>query len=435
MQQGFKKYTILIVASFLLFLAYSPPMQSLVNLPSHQKVAVGDELNIGLEFPGLLLEKFSIHHEKNNNIFTFDVNEKNVTVPALLDPGEFDLKLKLFGLIPIKTINVDVFPDIQLIPGGHAVGVILRTEGVLVVGYSPIIDNKGNVYNPAQDAGIEIGDTIVKINNVKVLTDEQVAETINKIGSQGKNLIFTIKRNNKYYQKEMKPFFCSETNKYRIGLYVRDNAGGIGTLTFIDPATKKYGALGHIISDNKTNTEIDIKKGQLVRSSIEGINRGKRGYPGEKIGIFIDNKGLGTIDINSEAGIFGTLGVIDVFQNVHAKPMPVGFSNQVEKGQAEILTVIEGQKVEKFDIIIEKVFPGRSDGKSMIIKIVDPKLLETTGGIIQGMSGSPIIQNGRIIGAVTHVFINDPTRGYGIFIEDMLYEAQIIDKNLKNLGA
>ena len=167
MQQGFKKYTILIVASFLLFLAYSPPMQSLVNLPSHQKVAVGDELNIGLEFPGLLLEKFSIHHEKNNNIFTFDVNEKNVTVPALLDPGEFDLKLKLFGLIPIKTINVDVFPDIQLIPGGHAVGVILRTEGVLVVGYSPIIDNKGNVYNPAQDAGIEIGDTIVKLTMSK----------------------------------------------------------------------------------------------------------------------------------------------------------------------------------------------------------------------------------------------------------------------------
>ena len=201
MQQGFKKYIILILASFLLLLTFSPPMQSFINLPSHQKVAVGDELNIGLEFPRLLLEKLSIHHGKNNKVFTFDLNEKNVTVPVLLGPGEFDLKLKLFGLIPIKTINVDVFPDIQLIPGGHAVGVVLKTEGVLVVGYSPIIDNKSNVYSPAQEAGIEIGDTIVKINNIKVLTDEQVAETINKAGSQGKNLIFTIKRNNKYYQK------------------------------------------------------------------------------------------------------------------------------------------------------------------------------------------------------------------------------------------
>lgn len=436
MPKGFKKPLIIILV-FFFFLTFSTPVQSFLTLPTHQKISVGDELSLGLKFPPGFLEQLSIEINDGQDILDFKNTKFNFAdiSPVALEPGHVNLQLKLFGIIPIKKINVDVVQNIKVYPGGQAIGVLLRTQGILIVGQSPIIDANGEAHLPAKKAGIEIGDTIVKVNDHYINTDDQLARLINELGSKQESINILIKRNNNFLIKKITPIYCSETKTYRIGLYVRDNAGGVGTLTFFDPISRKYGALGHMISDSDTNQQINIKNGKLVRASIQGIQIGKRGQPGEKVGIFVENSSLGDIQINSFCGIFGSLRDLKIINSYFSQPLPIAYANQIKTGYAEILTVVENENVEKFSINIEKVMPGRNDGKSMIIRITDPKLIKKTGGIIQGMSGSPIIQNGKIIGAVTHVFINDPTRGYGIFIENMLKEAGLIkQKDLKILG-
>jgi len=435
--KSFRKSLIIFLTLFL-FLTFSPPIQSYLSLPTQQKISVGDKLSLGLELPPTFSEQLSIEINDGQSILDFSQKTYNeaTTSPVALQPGKVNLQLKLFGVIPLKKINVDVVENIKVFPGGQAVGVILRTQGILVVGQSPIIDVNGDSQFPAKDAGIEIGDTIVKINNISIQTDDQLARLINELGTKKEKINITVKRNNVYHTKEITPIYCPETKTYRIGLYVRDNAGGVGTLTFFDPVTNRYGALGHMICDSETNQQINIKKGKLVRASIQGIEIGKRGKPGEKVGLFVDNSDLGSIEVNSYCGIFGSLKQDDLKTNYYSEPLPIAYANQIKTGYAEILTVIENEKIEKFAISIEKIMTGRTDGKNMIIRITDPVLLNKTGGIIQGMSGSPIIQNGKIIGAVTHVFVNDPTRGYGIFIEDMLGEAGIINyKESDDIGA
>jgi len=433
--KSFRK-TLGIFLTFFLFLTLFSPVQSYLTLPSEQKISVGDRLTLGLEFPQSFLDQLSIEINQDQSILNFQGNTFDYSriLPVALEPGQVNLRLKLFGVIPLKNINVDVVENIKLFPGGQAVGVILRTQGILIVGQSPIIDQDGNTHFPAKDAGIAIGDTVVSINNISMQTDEQLAREINELGSKNKEIIMVIKRNNTLFTKIITPIFCPETKTYRIGLYVRDNAGGVGTLTFFDPISQKYGALGHMICDVETNQQINIKKGKLVRASIKGIEVGKRGRPGEKIGMFVDNSDLGDIQINSYCGIFGEMNQNKLANNFYPQPLPIAYTNQIETGYAEILTVVENEKVEKFSINIDKIIMGRTDGKNMIIRITDSELISKTGGIIQGMSGSPIVQKGKIVGAVTHVFVNDPTRGYGIFIEDMLNKAGIIE-NVNNLGA
>ena len=432
MPKSFRKTLLFLSISFLV-LTFFPPIQSYLALPTEQKISVGDKLSLGVDFPQTISERLRVEISNGESILNFPQNSFNFAEqsPIALEPGQINLQLKLFGIIPLKSINVDVVDNVKLYPGGQSVGVILRTQGVLIVGQSPIIDQKGNTHFPAKDAGIETGDTIVKVNDVFIQTDDQLAWIVNQLGVADKTILLTIKRNNKYLTKEIKPIFCPETKTFRIGLYVRDNAGGVGTLTFFEPLTGKYGALGHMISDTQTNQQINIKKGKLVRASIQGIEIGRKGKPGEKIGTFVDNSELGDIQVNSYCGIFGTINNDVLDRSYYPQPLPIAYANQITIGKAEILTVLENEKVEKFTISIEKIMTNRNDGKNMIIRIEDPILLKKTGGIIQGMSGSPIIQNGKIVGAVTHVFVNDPTRGYGIFIENMLIEAGIttaIDK-------
>ena len=242
-------------------------------------------------------------------------------------------------------------------------------------------------------------------------------------------MILHIQRQNREMIKEITPIYCAESKSYRIGLLIRDNAGGVGTLTFVDPETMEYGALGHMISNNETQSKINILKGKLVTAQIQGIKKGTSGYPGEKIGRFVSNFSLGTIEKNTTAGIFGVLTDENVLtESSYTQALPTAAPNQIVLGPAQIFTAIDGNKVECFDVEIEKVMPAHKDGKGLVVRVTDPVLLEKTGGIVQGMSGSPIIQNGRIIGAVTHVFINDPTRGYGILIHDMLQETSILDE-------
>jgi len=338
--KGFRK----LLTAFLIYaivFTIIPPVQSYLTLPTEQKISVGDQLSIGLNFPQSLLEQVSIQINDGKEILNASKNQLlnlKDNFPVAHEPGKINLKLKLFGVIPLKEIKVNVVPNIKLYPGGQAVGVLLRTDGVLIVGQSPIIDKNGEAQFPAKEAGIRVGDTITKVNGHIIQTDDQLAKFINDLGSQNKTIKLTIKRSNKIFTREISPIYCLETNTYRIGLFVRDNAGGVGTLTFYDPQTHKYGALGHMIANSETNQQINIKNGKLVKASIEGIHAGKKGQPGEKMGVFVEKSDLGNIEANSFCGIFGTLSHYSkVKNNVYPSPIPVGFANQVKLGSAEIL--------------------------------------------------------------------------------------------------
>lgn len=418
--------SLLIVATF-----FSSSVQSYYFLPHEQMVSVGDKLNLNLNLPQNILRNLSIEVEDADNLLQLSGNTFNLmnNTPVALEPGQLNLQLRLFGLIPLKKINVDVVPGYKLIPGGHSIGVLLRTEGVMVVGYSPVRVKDGFAI-PAKDAGIEPGDVITHINDTKVYSDEQVAKLVNAYGKINEEIYFTINHEESIFKKQIIPIYCEETKTYRIGLFIRDNAGGVGTLTFIDPNSNKYGALGHLIADGETNRKININSGKIVFASVHGIEIGQRGKPGEKIGLFVDNSTLGNIQQNMQSGIYGEIST-KINNNIYKEGLPVAFANQIQKGEASILTVVEDQKIEEFKITIEKTMIYKADGKEMVIRITDPKLIKKTGGIIQGMSGSPIIQNGKIIGAVSHVFVNDPLKGYAVSIETMLKEAGILNNKLE----
>jgi stage IV sporulation protein B len=334
--------------------------------------------------------------------------------------------LNFFGFLP-KSNEVEK-PKIEVLPGGHSIGVTLQTKGVLVVGYAPIINTEGKEAYPAKDSGVEVGDIILKINGTKALNDYQVAQEIDKSCRENKTINLEIKHKGQINQKTIQPVYCSETQRYRVGLYIRDEAAGVGTLTFLDPKTNTFGALGHVITDIDTNDQIELSEGKVVESTIYAIEKGKKGDPGEKIGTFMINSSFsGKIVKNSSSGVFGNCeGTIN--NPYFSSPVPIAWKSEIKTGPAKMYTVIKDNTIQEFDISIEKIMHYRSDNKNMIVKVTDPELLEKTGGIVQGMSGSPIIQNGKLVGAITHVFVNDATRGYGVFIEKMLNESGLISK-------
>lgn len=382
-----------------------------------------------------------------NEVVAFDNQSSSIDVPALgnnvdigssgdsiyaIDssvfyaekPGNSQLMYEVAGL-PIKKVDVSVLDDLRVIPGGQSIGVQLHTLGVLVVGHHQI-KGENKMVSPGEDANIQVGDVILKINGKEIKGMEDVKPFVEKAGKEDKKLNLTIKRGKETLKTTLDPVMDDKENEYRIGLYIRDSAAGIGTMTFYDPKSKKYGALGHVISDMDTQKPIEIHDGTIVRSKVTSIEKGNNGTPGEKQAKFSlkDNK-IGSIRKNSAFGIFGELN--DPISNGnYDKPMPIALSHQVKEGPAKILTVIEGEEVEEFEVEIVSSVPQKFPAtKGMIIQITDSELLKKTGGIVQGMSGSPIIQDGKIIGAVTHVFVNDPTSGYGVHIEWMLQEAGI----------
>ncbi len=315
--------------------------------------------------------------------------------------------------------------SIQVVPGGQSIGVLLQSKGVMVVGISPIKDNWGKKKNPEAEAGIQVGDIILKINHISVNHDEKIKEIVEQ--NHTKKISLEVKRNQKMMIIKMKPMYCYEAKEYRLGIFVRDGAAGVGTLSFYHPQTKRYGALGHIITDIDTAQKIEVSNGKIVGANIQSIQPGQRGKPGEKIGVF-DNADtiVGSITDNTNYGVFGTLKKIPT-NAYYTNPIPVASRQQIQKGPAEILTVLENNKIEKFSIEIQRIAVS-GNGRDLVIKVTDPRLLKITGGIVQGMSGSPIIQQGLFVGAVTHVFIHDPTQGYGILGEHMLENAGITNQ-------
>lgn len=425
----------IVLAILVIFISFTPQFKSFYSFPVLLKLGVGDELGINLSLPPYLTDNLQVEVDANaEEIFTMPGNSKNLTNffqsgngPIAVKPGETSLKLKLFGLIPIKSVNVDVQPRIELIPGGHAIGILLKAQGVTVIGFAPVKDEAGKEHIPGEEAGLLVGDIIETVNGTPVATDEETAKIIDKLGSKGIPVTLEIKRGNRKNKLTVNPVKCRDTNRYRIGLYIRDSAAGVGTLTFYDPKTQVYGALGHVIADMEINRQIAHGDGKIVHAVIQGIQQARRGQPGEKIGTFQNSGGIfGDIQKNTNYGIFGIMNQ-PIKNDFYRNPIPVAFGSQVKQGPAEILTVIKGNKIEKFSIEIEKINPQRlANGKNLVIKITDPRLLEATGGIIQGMSGSPIIQDGYLVGAVTHVLVNEPSRGYGILAEWMLTETELI---------
>ncbi|MEC0252870.1 SpoIVB peptidase [Bacillus halotolerans] len=361
--------------------------------------------------------------EKSSEAFTVEKDPHEIKVTGKKS-GQSELVYDLAGF-PIKKTKVQVLPDLKVIPGGQSIGVKLHSVGVLVVGFHQINTSEGKK-SPGESAGITAGDIIIEMNGQKIEKMNDVAPFIQKAGNTGESLDLLIKRDKQKIKTKLIPQKDQAEGKYRIGLYIRDSAAGIGTMTFYEPKTKKYGALGHVISDMDTKKPIVVEDGEIVKSTVTSIEKGTGGNPGEKLARFSsERKTIGDINRNSPFGIFGTLHQ-PIKNKISDKALPVAFSNEVKKGPAEILTVIDDDKVEKFDIEIVSTTPQKFPAtKGMVLKITDPRLLKETGGIVQGMSGSPIIQNGKVVGAVTHVFVNDPTSGYGVHIEWMLSEAGI----------
>jgi stage IV sporulation protein B len=323
------------------------------------------------------------------------------------------------------------------VPGGQTIGVKLKSAGIMIVGHHLVTVADNRKISPGEDAKIQVGDLIMSINGTLLNDVSKVSDFVTQAGESKKPLLLIIQRNNVKMSINLQPAYDIIDKTFRLGLYIRDSAAGIGTLTFYAPDQQVYGALGHVITDMDTQTPIIVGGGEIVHSNVTSIAKSHHGEPGEKRAQFFkDSKVLGNIEKNTSFGIFGKMRELPE-HSFRDAAIPVAFAEDVKEGPAQIYTVLEGQKVEKFDIIISHVtrqdFPST---KGMIIKITDPRLLEKTGGIVQGMSGSPILQNGKIIGAVTHVFVNDPTSGYGCFIEWMLQDAGILlKKNDQELKA
>lgn len=419
------------IAVLIIAFSSSPQFRNIYGLPPHMRIIQGEAALFNVNYPLTVTvsqnSTDSIRVKSQSSGYT-------ISRPVFLESvklGHATVEFKLLGLIPIRTVQVDVLPQLRLVPGGHSIGVVLHSRGVIVVGNSPIQTSDGQYVTPAKDAGINVGDLILSINQVPVQSDSQVAEIIDSNG-QGEPLNFLIKRGEEQINVLVKPILCNDTKRYRIGLFVRDSAAGVGTLTFYEPSSRTYGALGHIITDSDTNQPIDCEKGKIVPATVSGIQHGKRGHPGEKIGVFIEeDQLLGNIQKNTQFGIYGHLNAM-LNNDLYSEGIPIASMNQVQTGYAEMLTVVEGQTIERFAIEIQKInLQDSPESKGLVIKVIDPRLLERTGGIVQGMSGSPIIQNGKIVGAVTHVFVHDPTKGYGCFIDWMLMESGIIPQKEK----
>lgn len=330
--------------------------------------------------------------------------------------GQVDLTAKLFGLIPVKCLSASLVEPQELWVSGENVGFYVETEGVLVLDTGEVSDGDSMNYSPALNV-LKSGDYICGVDEQAVSTKEELMEAIND--AKGASVVLSVRRKGEVLQLYIKPR-QDQDGVYRIGAWVRDDLAGIGTLTYIDGAGH-FGALGHCISDVDTGVKLDISEGTLYESTLIGIVKGEKGEPGQLKGAikYVDSGTLGTIWDNSPQGVYGMVGE-DCSLWQQCVTYPVGYKQEIQQSDAQILCELDGQ-IESYDIVITEIqYHEKEENKSILFQVTDPRLLELTGGIVQGMSGSPIIQNGKVVGAVTHVLVNDPTRGYGIFIEEML---------------
>lgn len=326
-------------------------------------------------------------------------------------------KARLLG-IPVKDIKVNVLPHVKVLPCGDVFGVKFFTKGVIVVGMSDIESTEG-ILNPAYKSGIRTGDVIYEINGNDVNTVEEIAQKVDK--SSGNSLEVKFLRDGTSYTTTLIPLMSLSDGKYKTGLWIRDSTAGIGTITYYNPETGEFGGLGHGICDVDTGELMPMLRGNIVDISVTDIVKGIDGVPGEIKGSFGTIR-QGELYGNTEEGVFGRLNTKpDCAFN---EAVEIGESSKIHEGEAYIYSSLGDDKINKYKIELTKIYRNNQDTKNFIFTVTDKELLARTGGIIQGMSGSPIIQDGKLIGAVTHVLVNNPEKGYGIFIENMLAQAE-----------
>ena len=327
--------------------------------------------------------------------------------------GQYEMKTNLFGAIPLKKIKVKVVDKQKVVPSGQVVGIYVETNGLLVIDTDDFTGENGADHAPSKNK-LYRGDYIKKVDGENISSKKQLIEKINQ--GKGNPVTLTISRKSKTIQIKIKPEISKIDHMYKIGAWIRDNTQGIGTMTYVKKDS--FGGLGHGIYDMDTGTLLKIKGGFLLTPQIYSIKKGKSGTPGEIVGS-IDYKEeniIGSIKKNTEKGIYGTV------SNIGNKAYEIGYRQDIKKGKAYILSNLSGSR-KQYEIRINKIVPSDTDVlKSMEIEVTDKRLLNLTNGIIQGMSGSPIIQDGKVIGAVTHVFVDNPKKGYAILMETMLYE-------------
>lgn len=322
--------------------------------------------------------------------------------------GKIDYKLNLFGGIPIKDITVNVIPKATVVPLGNTVGLKLYTSGVLVVGMSEIEGEDKNIYRPYENTGIKEGDMIIKANDDSVTCTADLLNIVNE--SNGKKVLLKYVREGETIDTTITPV-KAEDNNYKLGLWVRDAAAGVGTVSFYEPSTNTFAALGHGIQDVDTSQLLNIAKGEFVTTRIVSIVKGKKGNPGKIQGSIENSKVVGEVYKNTEFGVYGKVTNISAMGMDISKAVEVATRDEIEKGPAKIICTLEDNKTKEYDIQIEQIYKNNNENnKSMLVRVTDKELIEKTGGIIQGMSGSPIIQNGKMIGALTHVLVNSPEK-------------------------
>lgn len=380
-----------------------------VSVEKSYKVNSGTDLNIDTFMPVT-----AVYNGKERQINTDNSVGKS-----------FAVDLKIFGLIPFSTVNVEVVDKMSVAVLGNPFGMKIYTDGVLVIESTDISTESGTV-NPALSAGIKTGDYIKTVDGQKITCNEELSQIVTE--SQGKTLQFEVVRNQKTFKCNLKPVIDTETGIYRIGIWVRDSSAGIGTLTFYSPVNDIVCGLGHGICDADTETLLNIDNGELVGANIVLVEKGSAGTPGALKGKFTYDS-IADISLNCDMGVYGFAKEKISVSNL----TEVALKQEVSDGEAQILCTVDGDTPKLYSCVIKKINSNGSKTQNLSVTVTDRELIEITGGIVQGMSGSPILQNGKLVGALTHVLINDSLTGYGIYAENMLETAQkVSEQSLKS---
>ena len=392
--KNFKKIFFILI--LLIILVY---VTNITAIPKKIILFEGEELNLGT-----ILGIF----ETKKPVITTSSNTENTNIVS-----EEKITLSLFNLIDVKDVNVTTIEKTKVVPLGNTIGLRLYSSGVLVIGMTEIEGKK-----PYEESGIEEGDLITYINNKQVTTTDELVECVNN--SEGQIINITYVRDGQEYVTSIEPMETQD-NEYKLGLWVRDGAAGIGTVTYYEPSTGKFAALGHGIVDADTDKLISIESGEAVTTNIIDIQKGEEGNPGQIKGTIINGQTIGEVYTNTEFGIYGKIISKNRLNIIEENSLEVASRDEIKEGKAKVILTLEDGIRKEYEIEITKIYKNNNtDNRSMLIKVTDENLLNLTGGIIQGMSGAPIIQNGKFIGAVTHVFVNNPTEGYAVFGDLMI---------------
>ena len=417
-KQKYRQLLIVLIWFMIIFTGFFSYYYLRSQIPEKIHVVVGEKGSLSFSLPwGSTLETESeevlLGNSSNIPKGAVRIDTKDSVTVQGMKTGRYAMDLKLFGVIPLRSIQVDVVEERLVYPGGESIGLYLETDGVMVVGTGELTDREGNTVEPAYGI-MQSGDYILEVNGTETPDKETLIETISKSGGQA--CIFKIRRNGELLKVKVDTV-KTEDGTLKAGIWVRDDAQGIGTLTYVEE-NGAFGALGHAMSDSDTGKRLETAGGALERASIQDVMKGEAGAPGSLLGTIIYGSGkLGIIEKNTETGVFGTLTDRTILEG--EEPVLLGYRQDVELGPAVIRCCADGE-MEEYEIEIIKADRTTDSNKGLVVQVTDEDLLALTGGIVQGMSGSPIIQDGKLVGAVTHVLVNDPTKGYGIFIENML---------------